>query len=393
MKREIMRAIGGIWSDLASIPFEKKIELVALFILFFILFGGFNTVYLLNIVRATHSLIYDAGAVVLLIVIDLFMLLPFAFAVLLYLLFALEPATSPMPTFFCYPANKNREPWEVNTMLYGAGQTVVVRREGIAATVLEGVLKNKWWIKKKSGKFSLVKHRKSRERDDDRVQSALLKAFVSRAPVVFLPIENRFVKQQPLVLFNLVYLLVMVILLFFTMSFIPNFGFYGFLLGLVFLLVYVAIHRDKLEFNHFTSFVIALIWIYYVLLGLIVFFTQSFIFPLRSVCFGMLMLSFGVHALLCFVVEDTRVFTKPAHEYIDERAKWLAFRRFLSNKQYVSKYLKMAEQEDLWKDWLMYGVALGVGPEIVEYLKKFIGPELKKQIKYVLEYLGKRKPF
>jgi uncharacterized membrane protein len=55
-------------------------------------------------------------------------------------------------------------------------------------------------------------------------------------------------------------------------------------------------------------------------------------------------------------------------EYYKEKLEWDGFRKFLSDMAQLKKY----ELQDfaMWKEWLIYGTALGVGKKVSEAMKK-----------------------
>ncbi len=65
-------------------------------------------------------------------------------------------------------------------------------------------------------------------------------------------------------------------------------------------------------------------------------------------------------------------------EYYRERLEWEAFRNFLSDLAMIRKYAP--EDLSMWREWLLYGVALGVGDRVEETMKELrVGlPELHR---------------
>ena len=70
---------------------------------------------------------------------------------------------------------------------------------------------------------------------------------------------------------------------------------------------------------------------------------------------------------LLYLLLPSRVFGHWKKDYYKEYLQWNAFKNFLRDLAKIHK----EEFVDLskWKDWLIYGVALGVGDKVVEYLK------------------------
>lgn len=67
-----------------------------------------------------------------------------------------------------------------------------------------------------------------------------------------------------------------------------------------------------------------------------------------------------------FILIFTRstLFGRWKGEYYKEKLEWDSFRNFLSDMAMIKKYAP--EDIVIWKDWLIYGTALGVGEKVVE---------------------------
>lgn len=61
--------------------------------------------------------------------------------------------------------------------------------------------------------------------------------------------------------------------------------------------------------------------------------------------------------------------------YYKEKLEWDAFKNFLSNLAMIKKY-SLRKDISIWKDWLIYGTALGVGDKVVEAMKSLELSEL-----------------
>lgn len=71
---------------------------------------------------------------------------------------------------------------------------------------------------------------------------------------------------------------------------------------------------------------------------------------------------------LSTVLAPSTLFGKWKKEYYKEKMQWNAFRRFLLDMAQLQKYSK--EDILIWKDWLIYATALGIGKKVAESFKK-----------------------
>ena len=68
-------------------------------------------------------------------------------------------------------------------------------------------------------------------------------------------------------------------------------------------------------------------------------------------------------AIIAFLTPST-LFGRWKGEYYKEKLEWDSFRKFLSDMAIMKKYLP--EDVVIWKDWLIYGTALGVGENVIK---------------------------
>ena len=68
-------------------------------------------------------------------------------------------------------------------------------------------------------------------------------------------------------------------------------------------------------------------------------------------------------AIIAFLTPST-LFGRWKGEYYKEKLEWDAFRKFLSDMAMMKKYLP--EDVVVWKEWLIYGTALGVGENVIK---------------------------
>ncbi|CAB3288527.1 conserved membrane protein of unknown function [Methanocaldococcus lauensis] len=61
------------------------------------------------------------------------------------------------------------------------------------------------------------------------------------------------------------------------------------------------------------------------------------------------------------------LFGRWKNNYYKEKLEWDAFKKFLSDLAMIKKY--SPEDISIWKEWLIYGTALGVGNKVVEAMK------------------------
>lgn len=71
-------------------------------------------------------------------------------------------------------------------------------------------------------------------------------------------------------------------------------------------------------------------------------------------------------SLVC-ALTPSQLFGRWKGESYKEKLEWDAFRRFLSDMAMIKKYAP--EDVAIWKDWLVYGTALGVGEKVVKAMK------------------------
>jgi|GEM_PF-3925224 len=70
---------------------------------------------------------------------------------------------------------------------------------------------------------------------------------------------------------------------------------------------------------------------------------------------------------LCNVLSPVELFSRwRDHEY-ENKLKWMAFRKFLEDMAMLKKYDENAISQ--WKEWLVYGVALGVGSKVLKNIR------------------------
>jgi len=62
------------------------------------------------------------------------------------------------------------------------------------------------------------------------------------------------------------------------------------------------------------------------------------------------------------------LFGKWKRDYYKEKQEWDAFRTFLSDFAAIQKYAPA--DISMWKEWLVYGTALGVGKKVAEAMKR-----------------------
>ncbi|MFZ3166376.1 MAG: DUF2207 domain-containing protein [Candidatus Methanoperedens sp.] len=68
-------------------------------------------------------------------------------------------------------------------------------------------------------------------------------------------------------------------------------------------------------------------------------------------------------AVIAFLTPST-LFGRWKGDYYKEKLEWDAFRKFLSDMAMMKKYLP--EDVIIWKEWLIYGTALGVGENVIK---------------------------
>ncbi len=126
-----------------------------------------------------------------------------------------------------------------------------------------------------------------------------------------------------------------------------------------------------------------------------------FVLPLSLiVATGMLYVNFGddyPQLLLCFIsaillfiqslipafAAPRAIFGKWKADYYREKQEWDSFRKFLSDFAIIQKY---APQDiSIWKDWLVYGTALGVADKVLAAMQqlKIPAPPEARAVVYV----------
>ncbi len=71
---------------------------------------------------------------------------------------------------------------------------------------------------------------------------------------------------------------------------------------------------------------------------------------------------------LLTVFAPSTLFGKWKKEYYKEKMEWDAFKNFLLDMAHLEKY--KAEDISIWKEWLIYATALGIGKKILKQFKK-----------------------
>jgi len=77
----------------------------------------------------------------------------------------------------------------------------------------------------------------------------------------------------------------------------------------------------------------------------------------------------AIQSIFIAVFTASTLFGRWKDEYYKEKLEWDAFRKFLSDLAMIKKY--MPEDVVIWKDWLVYGTALGVGENVVKAMNAF----------------------
>ncbi len=86
----------------------------------------------------------------------------------------------------------------------------------------------------------------------------------------------------------------------------------------------------------------------------------------NTISFPILMLTMFAQALVC-ILTPTQLFGRWKGDYYKEKLEWDAFKKFLSNFAMIKKYAP--EDIAIWKDWLIYGTALGVGEKVAKAME------------------------
>ncbi|CAG0996593.1 hypothetical protein METP3_03002 [Methanosarcinales archaeon] len=74
--------------------------------------------------------------------------------------------------------------------------------------------------------------------------------------------------------------------------------------------------------------------------------------------------TFAVQSAIIAFLTPSTLFGRWKGEYYKEKLEWDAFRKFLSDMAMMKKYLP--EDAIIWKEWLIYGTALGVGENVIK---------------------------
>lgn len=93
-------------------------------------------------------------------------------------------------------------------------------------------------------------------------------------------------------------------------------------------------------------------------------------------------LALGFYTSVVFLVESSipafvapkAFFGRWKADYYKEKLEWDAFKKFLSDFAMIQKYAP--EDTNIWKDWLVYGTALGVGKKVVKAMEQLEVPAL-----------------
>jgi uncharacterized membrane protein len=70
---------------------------------------------------------------------------------------------------------------------------------------------------------------------------------------------------------------------------------------------------------------------------------------------------------IALILTPKSIFGRWKANYYKEKLEWEAFKNFLSDLAMIKKY--SPEDISIWKEWLIYGTALGVGDKVVEAMK------------------------
>ncbi|AIJ05149.1 hypothetical protein JH146_0298 [Methanocaldococcus bathoardescens] len=70
---------------------------------------------------------------------------------------------------------------------------------------------------------------------------------------------------------------------------------------------------------------------------------------------------------IILILTPKSLFGRWKNDYYKEKLEWEAFKNFLSDLAMIKKY--SPEDISIWKEWLVYGTALGVGEKVVEAMK------------------------
>jgi uncharacterized membrane protein len=70
---------------------------------------------------------------------------------------------------------------------------------------------------------------------------------------------------------------------------------------------------------------------------------------------------------IILILTPKSIFGRWKADYYKEKLEWEAFKNFLSDFAKIKEY--SPEDISIWKEWLIYGTALGVGDKVVEAMK------------------------
>ncbi|AEH06236.1 DUF2207 domain-containing protein [Methanothermococcus okinawensis] len=92
-----------------------------------------------------------------------------------------------------------------------------------------------------------------------------------------------------------------------------------------------------------------------------------------------------VWVIQCIVllIAPKPLFGRWKNDYYKEKLEWDAFKNFLSNIAMIKKY--GIQDINMWKDWLIYGTALGVGKNVEKALKS-LDIELPENVQEMVYY-------
>ncbi len=111
-------------------------------------------------------------------------------------------------------------------------------------------------------------------------------------------------------------------------------------------------------------YALAMFSLVFLIVGVFAYFYFGWLSPDRT------FLTFGIEcvaeSVMCLLT-PVQLFGRWKGGEYEERLQWHAFARFLSNMAMIKKY----EPEDInmWKEWLVYGTALGVGKKVAAIMK------------------------
>ncbi len=116
-------------------------------------------------------------------------------------------------------------------------------------------------------------------------------------------------------------------------------------------------NRGKIVFKY-----ISVLFLFLSLLSLTWVVPMLDLFP-NAVQVPMLTLVAFFQSFICYMT-PTQLFGRWKGDHYKEKLEWDAFRRFLSDMAMIKRYAP--EDISIWKDWLVYGTALGVGEKVAK---------------------------